>query len=382
MFGKTLAAVLVPAAALLAAGQTVAQESHVVIYGVLDSMVRYTTNEVRSDGTSVGNKLQLGEGGALQGSRLGFKGQEVLDDLTSAVFNLEMGFKSDSGAADQQGQIFGRQASVGLKNKNWGEIDFGRQYGVAFDVLGNYDPMGMGNMPENQWQLFLSGVRFDNTIKYSNTMGAVGIEVQYSAGGSADSTRFGTTSGLGLTYTSGPASAGVFAQQSFDTDANKLKVLGIGGAYLIDATTFYLNYFDARRDPGFEKSANNSSGALANTSLLGNKNNLLQRADRVVTAGLQYKATPVITYTVGYMTDWVSNETSFGNNGQISTVYGLVNYAFSKRTDVYFGLDMTKVSGGEIDQGSQTNTLLQFAGVPLLGQTSRTGVGVGIRHHF
>jgi predicted porin len=59
-----------------------------------------------------------------------------------------------------------------------------------------------------------------------------------------------------------------------------------------------------------------------------------------------------------------------------------VNYYLSKRTDVYLGFDYTKVADGEIDNGANTNTLLQFAGVPLGGQTSRTGVGIGFRTKF
>jgi predicted porin len=367
--------------ASLAATNAFAQQSNATLYGVIDSMVRYTNNEVTSDG-SVGDKVQLGQGGALQGSRLGFKGEEAFDDSTSAVFKLEMGFKSNSGASDQQGQLFGRQAYVGLKDKSWGEVDVGRQYGVAFDTLGNYDPVGMGNMPENEWQLFLMGVRFDNTIKYTNTFGPVSAEVQYSVGGQAGSSQIGSTSGAALNYTAGPFNIGVFDQQSYDVDSNKLNVAGIGASYAIESATLYLNYFNAKRDPGFAKAANNSGGPLANTSLLGNAVNSLQRTDDVVTLGLQYQASPKVVFTLGYMTDSVKNETSSGNDGKISTGYGLINYYFSKRTDVYFGVDYTKVSGGEIDNGDQTNTLLQFAGAPLGGHTDRTGVAIGLRTKF
>ncbi|MET3107160.1 putative porin [Oxalobacteraceae bacterium GrIS 1.18] len=221
--------------AMLATGNAFAQQSNVTIYGVLDSMFRYTTNEVTADGT-VANKVQMGDGGALQGSRLGFKGQEIIDENTSAVFKLEMGFTGNNGQSDQQGQLFGRQAYVGLKNKTWGEINIGRQYGVAFDMLDGYDPVGMGNMPENQWQLYLMGVRFDNTIKYTNTWGPVQAEVQYSLGGQSGSNKIGSTSGLALNYASGPLSIGVFDQQSYDADSRRLNVAGIGASYVVDTT--------------------------------------------------------------------------------------------------------------------------------------------------
>ena len=374
--------VLALCATSLVASQTYAQQTtNTTVYGVIDSMVRYTTNELIS-GDSVGSKVQLGQGGALQGSRLGFKGEENLSAGAAALFKLEMGFTSNDGSSDQQGQLFGRQAYIGLKDAALGEIDVGRQYGVAFTTLDDFDPVGMGNMPENQWQLFLMGVRFDNTLKYSNDWGPVHAEVQYSIGGQAGSSQVGTTKGLGLTYTNGPFSIGGVAQQSVDANSLKLNLTGIGSAYIIDATTLYLNYFNAQRDAGFAKAANNSGGALANTSLFGNANNTLQRTDDVITAGVQYKATPAMVYTAGYMTDSVRNETSSGNHGRITTSYALVNYYLSRRTDIYFGLDYTKISGGEIDNGAQTNTLLQFAGAPLGGHTSRTGVALGFRTVF
>lgn len=366
--------------ASLLATNAFAQQSNVSIYGVLDSMLRYTTNE--STGGSTGTKVQMGQGGALQGSRLGFTGEELIDDSTSAVFKLEMGLNSNNGDSDQQGQLFGRQAYFGLKNKSLGEIDVGRQYGVAFNTLSSFDPVGMGNMPENEWQLFLMGVRFDNTVKYTNTWGPVRAEAQYSIGGQAGSNTAGSTRGFALTYTAGEFSVGAFDQQSFDAESNKLNVSGIGATYALNSTTFYINYFNSKRDADFQSAATNSGGALANTSLLGNAANSLLRTDGVVTVGMQYQATPKLVFTLGYMQDTVTNETSAGNGGRISTGYALANYYLSKRTDVYFGFDYTKVSGGEIDKGDQTNTLLQFAGAPLNGTTNRTGVAIGLRTTF
>lgn len=380
---KVFAAVV----ALICACQANAQQSgvgdtgNVTIYGVLDSMVRYTTNEENADG-AVGSKVKMGQGGALQGSRLGFTGQENLGNDLTALFRLEMGFMNSTGASDQQGQLFGRQAYVGLKHAKWGELDAGRQYGVAFDTLSTYDPVGMGNMPENVWQLTLMGVRFDNTLKYTNTWGAVKAEVQYSPGGQAGTESVGTTSGLALNYAAGPLAVGVVGQQSVDASARRMRLAGAGASYNIEATSLFLNYFSTTRDPGFQKAANNSGGALANTSLLGNADNLLTRKDDVVTLGVQVKSSPALTYTVGYMIDAVTNESSAGNSGRIATVYGVTDYHLSKRTSVYLGLDYTKVSGGEIDDGANTNTILQFVGAPLGGKPTRTGVAVGLRTAF
>lgn len=376
---KTQLAILFAALNAFTATGAFAQ-SNFTMYGVIDTVVRHTNNEVNADG-SRGSKTTL-EQGVFQGSRAGFKGSEDLSSGMAAVFQLEMGFVSTNGTTDQQGQLFGRQAFVGLKDNSWGEIDLGRQYGVAFDILGNYDPLGLGNLPENAWQIYLIGLRFDNTLKYTTKWGPVSAEVQYSFGEQRGSMSQGSTAGLGLTYANGPFSIGVFDQQSKDLNLNKANIAGIGASFSAQSAKFYLNYINARRDAGFVIADSNSGGALANTSMLGNVNNTLQRTDNVITAGLVYQATPKMNYTLGYMTDSVKNESSTGNDGRLSTVYAVVDYSLSKRTDVYVDIDYTKASGGEIDNGVLTNSLLQFGGAGLGGASHRTGIAVGLRTMF
>jgi len=376
---KKLVLLLAASTSAFTTHSTFAQSS-VSMYGVIDTMIRYSNNEIKADG-SRGSNTQL-EQGVFQGPRLGFKGVEDLGAGNAALLQLEMGFQSNNGASDQQGQLFGRQAFVGLKNKDWGELSLGRQYGIAFDTLGNFDPLGMGNTTENAWQLYIVGVRFDNTLKYTNTWGPVKAEVQYSFGEQAGSTSIGSTTGLGLTYDNGMFSVGVFDQLSKDADSHKVNVAGIGTSLKLAPMTFFLNYINARRDAGFSMAKSNSGGPLANTSLaLSNLNNTLRRTDHVATAGLLYQASPAMAYTFGYMTDFVKNESSTGNSGRLSTVYAVADYSLSKRTDVYLNLDYTRVSGGEID-GVGTNTVLQSVGAGLGGAQNRTGIAIGLRTRF
>jgi predicted porin len=185
-----------------------------------------------------------------------------------------------------------------------------------------------------------------------------------------------------VNYTDGPIGVGIVGQQSTDTNSKKANIAGIGAFYILDSTTLYLNYFNARRDAGFAPAASNSGGALANTSMMGNAGNALRRSDNVVTAGLLYNMTPAMSYTLGYMTDFVKNETSLGNSGKISTLYAVADYRLSRRTDIYLNLDYTRLSGGEIDNGALTNTVLQAAGAGTGGATNRKGVGIGFRTVF
>jgi len=180
------------ALAVLSAFSSVAfAQTNVTVYGVVDTTVRYTSNQLTATGGS-GSQTALTEG-AFQGARLGFKGEEDLGGGNAAVFKLENGFQSNNGAFDQQGQLFGRQEYIGLKGKSWGELDVGRQYGAAFDLLGNYDPLGVGNFNENEWEFFIYGGRFDNTLKYTGTFGPVSVGVYYSLGGQSGATNIGST---------------------------------------------------------------------------------------------------------------------------------------------------------------------------------------------
>jgi predicted porin len=246
-------------------------------------------------------------------------------------------------------------------------------------LLGNYDPLGVGNFNENEWEAFIYGLRFDNTLKYSNTWGPVTAEVQYSIGGQAGQTSIGVTTGFSLAYTQGPFSIGGVYQQSTDANSAEATIAGVGGSFVAGPATLYLQYFDAKRDAGFAKAASNSGGPLANTSMMGNSGNTRQRKDGMWTAGVLFQATPAMGYTVGYMYDSVKNESSLGDNGRISTIYAIADYNLSKRTDIYFDIDRTTLGGGEI---GDANTIMGFVGAPLGGNTSRTGAALGLRVKF
>lgn len=350
-------------------------QSNLTIYGLYDTALRYTTNV-----DAAGNhKLALGDG-ALNGSKLGFKGEEDLGDGNTALFKLETGFGTQTGQLGQQGQIFGRAAYVGLKSKTMGEVDFGRQYALAFSTFFEFDPLHQGASNENSWQGALEGVRFDNTILYTKEFGPLRAQFQYSVGGQPGSTSIGTTTAAGLTYAEGPLGVTGVYQHSKDANSADSSFLGLGGSYAFGPAKVLVNYLDSRRDPGFARGANStaaapSSAPLANTNLSGNVGNTLQRKDSVWVAGLQYQTASPVSWTIGYMHDSVKNDASTGTDGSINTVYGVANYALSKRTDVYVSLDHTTLGGGEIT--SPNSPVGNFG-----GNTGRTVLALGLRTKF
>jgi len=162
--------------ASLAATGAFAQSS-VTVYGVIDISANYTTNQNKAGDSvlSLGDSGAIGDPGqgAMSGSRWGLKGEEDLGGGSKAIFKVESGFTVNNGQSDQQGQLFGRQSYVGLSDNNLGQITFGRQYGTMTDVAFDFDPLGVGNYLANEWEVFMFGVRFDNTIWSSSIERAV-----------------------------------------------------------------------------------------------------------------------------------------------------------------------------------------------------------------
>src|SRR5438445_13890194 len=89
----------------LAAFSTIAgaaqAQSAVTVYGLIDTGITYA-NKVLLPGTltgATGSKLSE-DSGLISGSRLGFKGTEDLGGGLKALFQLEIGFKNDTGIFD------------------------------------------------------------------------------------------------------------------------------------------------------------------------------------------------------------------------------------------------------------------------------------------
>jgi predicted porin len=366
--------------AILGAFSSATMAQSVTVYGDIDTALRSVTNE----NATGGRQINLGHG-IFENSMIGFKGAEDLGDGKVALFDLEAGFdpsngtQNHDGAQNNQGQFFGNQAWVGLRDATLGEIDAGRQYGLAYQTLGHYSALGrgvataQGNAPELAWQTGLYGIRFDNSLEYTNNFGPLKTQLQYSTGGVAGATSSGATDAFSVVYEQGPLSVGGVYQQSKDANSHDLKVWGLGGSYVVGPATAFLSYFDAKRDPGFGVAANLSGGPLANTNLIGNSNTVLHRDDDVWSTGVVFQASQALAYTVGYMHDGVKNDSDFGDSGRVSTYYAVADYNLSKRTDIYAEIDHSTLGGGEI----ASNDVLSIS-----GGSSRTGIATGLRIKF
>lgn len=122
---------LIALAVLATSGAAMAQSS-VTLYGQIDTYfgtIKQENTATTGQGKSLSQTV-LNSGGN-NGNRWGLRGSEDLGGGLSAIFQVESGYDHTTGAAQQGGLLFGRQAYAGFKG-GFGTVMFGRQYN-AFD---------------------------------------------------------------------------------------------------------------------------------------------------------------------------------------------------------------------------------------------------------
>jgi predicted porin len=194
---------LLPAATALA-------QSNVTVYGMLDvALSRTSVADVRA------TRL---ESGVSNGSRFGLRGMEDLGEGLSANFVLEGGMAVDTGASQQGGLLFGRQAYVGLSSHNGWSVSVGRQYSpmnlalVAADASGQIywvntnttgngfymSPAAAGGDPG-----FQANFRVNNSMLATLKLGATTLRAMYSLG-DENASGSGRMANIGAVYAGGP----------------------------------------------------------------------------------------------------------------------------------------------------------------------------------
>ena len=86
--------------------------------------------------------------------------------------------------------------------------------------------------------------------------------------------------------------------------------------------------------------------------------------------GVGYQVTPQLNLGAHYFHGKQTGSPTGRFDGKANFVVAVADYAFSKRTDAYVGIDNTRVSGGD------------GVAVGANGARSRTGFTIGLRHRF
>jgi predicted porin len=382
--------------ALLAtfAGAAHAQSS-VTLYGIIDAGISYVNNA--RVGTTH-DKLFKYDDGVAQGSRWGLRGTEDLGGGLKAVFVLENGFNSGNGTASQGGAMFGRQAYVGLTKDGIGSFTLGRQYTFNTDYLGSLYSTGGQTVAGNYAYHIndidqLTSSRINNAVKFSSanfagfTFGALyGFSNAAGAFAGSPGTVAAPTSGssraysFGANYAMGPFGLGAAytdihypsqAVPAFSTSlANvsppavggasirDLRSYGVGGRYVIGPATMWALYTNTRLE-----AITGSATTFA-----------------AYEVGAKYAVTPALTGGLGYTYMHLSN----ANTGHWNQVDASVDYALSKRTDVYLLGIYQQASGhnGTQDLQAQIGSSTSYFGPSGPGADNQVAVRVGLRAKF
>ena len=390
----------------LASGSAFAQAStstsSVQLYGIVDVAYRHTNNEgAGKDGLS-----KMIDGGMSQ-SRWGINVDEDLGGGSKALVVLENRLNADDGSVSTP---FFQLSYVGLQGP-YGRLTAGRQWNVLFDVVTStyasfpYSPYMEAYKPELGMAM---GARTSNMLKYNfatpdrSWVGSLqysfdenndtkALEAGLPASAAQVPAYVGSTLGGGAWQTAGGylryaangfALGGGFMRTTLpggtDVDAWTL-----GGSYRTGPWYFSTGYglnkakYAAVTSP-VQDFRNGVDRAILGRFWAGQTNGGFQPGDadkrQLFKVGVGYQLTPQLNLGAHYFRGKQSGGVKNGgaSNGNVNFYVAVADYAFSKRTDAYFGVDHTSISGGSAlvldDSGGNAR--------------SRTGVTMGIRHRF
>ena len=261
-------------------------QSSVTLFGVVDAALSVGKG-------SIADRTRL-VSGALQSSRLGFRGTEDLGAGLAASFQIEAGFNTDDGtmgatstnnqasgtvgapAGTSQGLTFNRRSTVSLSG-GMGELRLGRDYDPQFWNLTIFDPFGSvgsgfsltnisayGANPIGAGGPYARGggvnglgVRASNSIGYflPGNIGGFYGQVQYFMGENLKTGAVTENDGRGLGarvgYAASPFDVAVAVQKS-EFAAGDVKTINIGGQWNFGVARLLAQY-NRDRVPGLAR---------------------------------------------------------------------------------------------------------------------------------
>ena len=240
-------------------------QSNVTIYGLVDAGIVSERGGVSGNVT----KVTSGIGGQ---SRLGFRGTEDLGNGLSAIFQMESGFRADDGSLDNTNSaLFNRQAYVGLKSKDAGQLTIGRQYTMLYNAQSQVaDPFGAGyaGSIKNLFPSAGANTRVSNALVYATpTIEGFSAEALYALGEQAGSASAGRQFGLGLNFSQGPLNARlVYNNKNNDTAATPTTVAKLQdtGRNTLLAVNYDFQVVKAYFAYGADKGVNSAQLPVAN----------------------------------------------------------------------------------------------------------------------
>ncbi|KAA1007324.1 porin [Paraburkholderia panacisoli] len=387
-------------------------QSSVTLYGIVDTGIGYQNSSTTLSPTTGAASARPSPGGSSQvkmingiwaGSRFGLKGAEDLGGGTKAIFQLEQGFNSATGAQSVSGLAFNRQAWVGVTNGTFGTLTAGRQYTSYYTLLSPYSPTtwltGAYGAHPGDIDSLDTLYRANNSLVYTSpSMSGLTVSGSYSLGGNPGSFSAGQTWSAAVQYLAGPfgiaagiqridnASNGGVVWNSttsnngsqpavsainngFQTAAKQQRIAVTGGYAFNSQWDVSFAYSNVQYSPGVNSFFHNT--AIWNTG----------------GAVLHWKPITVLDLAAGY-----SYTRATESNGITSAAtYNQFNlsqyYSLSKRTGLY-ALEAYQRASGQTLAGNGRSIIDATASIgdaqngSPSSSRSQVAVGVGIIHKF
>ncbi|MFM0418896.1 porin [Paraburkholderia aromaticivorans] len=363
-------------------------QSSVTLYGLIDVGMVYTNN------TGGHSQVKMSSGN-INGSRWGLKGAEDLGGGLQALFVIESGYNLANGQLGQGGDMFGRQAYVGLSSTTVGTVLFGRQYDSITDYPGPFQAA-------NQWLPYfganpsdlnnINGTnRINNTVKFKSVnYNGLTFGGMYSLGGVAGQYTRNQIYAVGAAYKQGPVAFGVAYENIRDPNyslygnnasssttasnvtnrifsgyasAHTQQIIAAGGSYTLGQATIggtysYTQFGNLGSEPGLPTTNAGRSAMFHNAEL-----------------NFKYQLTPA--FLLGAMYDYTK---AFGINGatyQQGALGGV--YFLSKRTDLYADVMYQHASGTD---STGARAVAALNGTTASSTPNQVLAIVGMRHRF
>jgi len=394
-------------------------QGSVTLYGILDTAVgtvkeSYSVSSsfpasvspFAATKTSVDQSVTGMFNGGIQDSRWGITGSEVLGNGLKAIFTLESGFNLPTGELNNgakslaqnagtgagssvnvntslDGQLFNRQAWVGLSDDKLGTVKLGRVYLPEYDIVIANDPLfGSQLFSPIGFSGTIGGgggvsdvMRSDNSVRYSNSSGLISYGALYKFGNTDGGTNVGRAFALNGGVTLGALNVDVAYQNNNDSiKASAGKTLGTLTGTAYDTKSFMVaGRFAVNKQlnikAGFETyTLSNASDDMSvvssyegypttTTSYIG-----ADQKVNVIWVGGDYSLTPKLNLAVGF---YDQNPKAYGavKEGKVYTGSTLLDYHFNKYADVYAGLAYNEYKGDLYATGYNTSNSVVATGL-------------------
>jgi general bacterial porin, GBP family len=361
-----------------------AAQSSVTLYGLVDAGIGY--NNISAPNETARSNLGV-TSGVSRPTVFGLRGIESLGNGNSVVFNLASQFSVANGTISGD-SLFGQQATLGVRNDRYGQVDLGRQTNMASKYFQSIDPFstfygqaGMGASFGTTNNLRYSNMLMYQTAAWNGVTAGIGysfntgLQTAYADNGVAvDSTaNYGTMNNpraltVGVNYVNGPLQVAATYDQIMPAnnigngDNATPKSWILGAAYDFKVVKASLAYGQTR------------GGAISGTlpsAVSGINSNWSQGG--VLSQG-GYGAN---SYLLGLSAPVAANQKVFGSV-QLATPTGSADIAANGTQSVYsLGYEYS------LSKRTTTYAYASYANNYLMLEGAKsTAVGVGLRHAF